>query len=528
MTRRKTQEEFVLDVHNKYGKGYEVISTYRSLTTKVGFKHVCGYMWEIKPSTMYQSKKEILCPNCLNLAKSKYSFYKSFYEKYPKDEFKIVEGTFTKGKNKVKVKHGKCGTVTTRRAYDFLEPFYGVLNACAKCSEGYKVNEQKRRIRDKISQHKNHEEFEIVSGTVCKFKLRHKKCGEEFYKYQGRINNVENIIPCPECQRKERIKKEDEKNKLRKERELIRLRKRDLTGKIFGYLTALEDVGLHGNTEWRSWKCLCECGEITYVPSTNLRNGHTQSCGCNGRDIKNITINGKIYKRQDLTGKRFGKLEVVRVENHHKISSNTTWLCNCDCGGTLVTSQQVLMNGITNSCGCLRRDDISGIKYGKLTAIKYDVSKSLEMGYTYWECVCDCGTFKSVYIGHLKSGGTSSCGCVGMSVGETFIQEELDKCKVNYSKEYWFDDLRDVNPLRFDFALLDNKNNLLELIEFDGRQHFVESELFRDTLEEIQYRDGLKNDYCKKNNIPLTRIHYKQIGYIEEIVEGILKKHNLI
>lgn len=26
------------------------------------------------------------------------------------------------------------------------------------------------------------------------------------------------------------------------------------------------------------WKCSCECGNITYVSESNIKNGHTKSC----------------------------------------------------------------------------------------------------------------------------------------------------------------------------------------------------------------------------------------------------------
>ena len=52
-----------------------------------------------------------------------------------------------------------------------------------------------------------------------------------------------------------------------------------LIGKQFGKLMVLERVenNRYGHTCYR---CQCECGGITIVDSTNLRNGNTISCGC--------------------------------------------------------------------------------------------------------------------------------------------------------------------------------------------------------------------------------------------------------
>lgn len=57
------------------------------------------------------------------------------------------------------------------------------------------------------------------------------------------------------------------------------MRKLDLSGQIFGRLTAVERVGSNkqGNAIWR---CICSCGSEMQVPTNNLRSNHTQSCGC--------------------------------------------------------------------------------------------------------------------------------------------------------------------------------------------------------------------------------------------------------
>ncbi len=57
----------------------------------------------------------------------------------------------------------------------------------------------------------------------------------------------------------------------------------DLTGKRFGKLVVLEKHGSQvakcGSSN-AIWKCRCDCGNITFAMSSNLKKGHTQSCGC--------------------------------------------------------------------------------------------------------------------------------------------------------------------------------------------------------------------------------------------------------
>ena len=58
----------------------------------------------------------------------------------------------------------------------------------------------------------------------------------------------------------------------------------------------------------------------------------------------------------DLTGKRFGKLTVIkRVENNSR--KEARWLCKCDCGGENVATSGHLNSGHTKSCGCLLKEN---------------------------------------------------------------------------------------------------------------------------------------------------------------------------
>ena len=56
--------------------------------------------------------------------------------------------------------------------------------------------------------------------------------------------------------------------------------------------------------------------------------------------------------------------------------------------------------------------DLSGARFGKLTAIELDGEKTKLTGLAYWVCKCDCGATKTIRASHLKSGATSSCGCI--------------------------------------------------------------------------------------------------------------------
>lgn len=78
-------------------------------------------------------------------------------------------------------------------------------------------------------------------------------------------------------------------------------------------------------------------------------------------------------KPEDLTGKRFGKLVVIkRVENIWQGNrSVVAWLCKCDCGNEKVVSGGSLRSGNAKSCGCLSFEKIykHGGSYDKLYSV---------------------------------------------------------------------------------------------------------------------------------------------------------------
>jgi len=52
-----------------------------------------------------------------------------------------------------------------------------------------------------------------------------------------------------------------------------------LEGQKFNKLLVINSAGSNKNQK-RLWKCLCDCGNITFVTTNDLKNGHIQSCGC--------------------------------------------------------------------------------------------------------------------------------------------------------------------------------------------------------------------------------------------------------
>jgi hypothetical protein len=63
------------------------------------------------------------------------------------------------------------------------------------------------------------------------------------------------------------------------------------------------------------------------------------------------------WDMHDLTGKRFGRLLVLRIAD--KFNSHWRWLCKCDCGAQKAIDGYSLQRGATISCGCRMRETIA-------------------------------------------------------------------------------------------------------------------------------------------------------------------------
>jgi len=184
----------------------------------------------------------------------------------------------------------------------------------------------------------------------------------------------------------------------------------DLSGQRFGRLLVLKHAEKHG-TKWR-WECLCTCGQLSYAYTSDLLSGKHTSCGCYHRE--RVTKHGALVKPRVEIGARFGRLTVSsRLLDH----PDRPWYCQCDCGHMATVAAGDLLNRHVKSCGCLRRDmgsvkrtrQLQGQRFGRLLVLKRGEPISRV---ATWLCQCDCGNETTVRTYCLTSGMTQSCGCL--------------------------------------------------------------------------------------------------------------------
>lgn len=303
----------------------------------------------------------------------------------------------------------------------------------------------------------------------------------------------------------------------------------DETGNRYGLLTvSYLTKDKNGRT---AWFCNCACGNSKIVRGSDLRKNKVIACSKSCPAKKEAGLTGAINE----IGNKYGRLTVKMRAPYNSKSNQILWLCDCECGTkNYPVLGESLRNGLTKSCRCLANElssdrfslDITNKRYGKLIA-KEKVGSGADG--IIWRCECDCGNNNFTTTVHsLQSGNTKSCGCLKHSFGEYKIQEYLNKMGYYNNSEYTFKDLLSENnkPFRYDFALLNNNNNVLGLIEFNGEQHYHPVEYYggeEGYKKRIKY-DNIKKEYAINHNIPLLIIKYTDENKIEEIIDNFVKE----
>lgn len=271
---------------------------------------------------------------------------------------------------------------------------------------------------------------------------------------------------------------------------------KDETGHVYGKWTVLRKADQRNSCGEICWICQCECGTIRSVSGKVLRRGKSKSCGCNIKQIK--------------PGDVFNQLTVIKDSCKRDNYGHKIWECQCSCGKIIEVRGNNLTSGNTKSCGCSKppRLNLLNKRFGLLTVIE-DAGND-NYGNSIWKCKCDCGKIKIIKGGNIISGNTITCGCGKMSRGQIAIKNILDDNDIKYISEY---QPLELHGKRFDFALLNEDGSIQRLIEFDGIQHFEEWDREnKESLQDRQNRDKIKNEWAKENHIPLIRIPYWELN----------------
>ena len=145
--------------------------------------------------------------------------------------------------------------------------------------------------------------------------------------------------------------------------------------------------------------------------------------------------------------------------------------------------------------------DRTGIKYGRLTAIKMIEGRRP----IYWLCKCDCGNYDEVRASNLQSGAVKSCGCLN--------DEAITKHNQSHSRLYKvFNSLKQrcLNPNNKGYKnyggrgitvcneWLDKKNGFINFYNWAIKNGYDENAKFQEcTIDRIDVNGNYEPNNCR-------------------------------
>lgn len=132
----------------------------------------------------------------------------------------------------------------------------------------------------------------------------------------------------------------------------------------------------------------------------------------------------------DITGQRYGRLTVIRSSGHVQAGKELkrAWECLCDCGATLRVATSALRTGNTSSCGCLHNEQLA------IRSTRHGASRGRDGTRTYssWEAMKSrCNNPKNIGWDNYGGRGIRVCDQWNKSF-EAFL-DDMGKCPPGHS-----------------------------------------------------------------------------------------------
>ena len=276
--------------------------------------------------------------------------------------------------------------------------------------------------RTKSCGHGYNEEVDLTNKISGDFKAI-KKFNDKYWK-----------CICTTCGKemnisRKRFREEDIKCSHRNSDGTVRIKQtryKDIKGQVFGDYKAIDYIE-------NSWKCRCiNCGKEKVIQTYSLQNNKNE-CVCR-TGIVNI-------------GDTFGEWTVLERIDESYLK------CKCSCNKIGIIRKTDLLHGKTKSCGHDKNEfiDLTNQLLGNWKVLEYK-------GEGMWLCECQCEnkTIQTVHTYSLRSGNSTSCGCMKRSkIIETKISKygEISTDKYNNPREIWqIETINDKDKLK-DFII---------------------------------------------------------------------------
>lgn len=157
---------------------------------------------------------------------------------------------------------------------------------------------------------------------------------------------------------------------------------------------------------------------------------------------------GRKKTKQNLIGKKFGKLVVIGEAPYRKTDPGPYWKCKCECGKITEVKTRSLIGGITKTCGSISHqwkgyEEISGRYYSHLKsgARQRDIIFSITLEEMWNEFISQ--NRRCFFTGELLTfgqNGTASLDRIDSSMGYVkgnvqWVHKDINKMKNAFSVE---------------------------------------------------------------------------------------------
>lgn len=194
-------------------------------------------------------------------------------------------------------------------------------------------------------------------------------------------------------------------------------------------------------------------------------------------------------------GEKYGRLTVASLEGRRH--AKKLWRCNCECGGSTVTTTQKLRSGHTKSCGCYAREVSS--KNGILNASHGHARSKNSRTYSTWKAMMTRCTNEKAKS-YAKYGGRGINVCERWRVFDNFLADMGERPegttidRINNHAGYSVENCRWATPAQ------QSRNQ-------------TTTKLTEEAAKEIKKMLGSQKEIAKKFGVSSSTIGYIKRGY---------------
>lgn len=348
-------------------------------------------------------------------------------------------------------------------------------------------------IKDFLKQHKDTMEFvEIIKEKKRKIVWICKVCGEmQQSNIEAKFFN-RNYFMCKKCATKRANTSEftvEEVREFIESNSECRLLSKE-------YHNAKEKLDL-----------ICGCGEhfkTSYYEFKGMNKRQCNKCGYEKSRQGSLRNKDEVLSLvEELLGEDY---EILNKEEYINMDTKLK-IFHKECKHSFERTANKIINGNQIECSFCKVGTYLTLESAQYKVNKIDdtleVVEILKDGYLKLRRrECGCEIIRG--LTDLRKSNGAKCPCQTQSIGSKKIERFLMESNIEYEKEKTFEYCKNIRLLPFDFYL--PQYNCC--IEFDGRQHYQIIDRWggEEGYQIRKYRDEIKNNYCKENDIILIRL----------------------